>query len=111
MGVKPGLTFIVPIDVLRFKVFVRPNSRLEKVGGSHQGDLIVMVREKAVGGLATKAAAKALAESFGVKLSSVKVVWGNTSRTKLIEISGQKDDLEGRLIDLLGESGTLFDPE
>ncbi len=106
---KPELTFIVPIDELRFKVFVRPNSKLDKVGGSHQGDLIVMVKEKAVGGLATKAALKILAGAFGVKLSSVKVVWGNTSRTKLIEIRGQKNDLESRLIDLLGENGTLFD--
>lgn len=67
------------------KIFVKakPRSkeeRVEKIDGTH---FIVSVKEPPVRGKANVAIAKALAERFGVSISSVKLVSGFSSREKV----------------------------
>jgi len=71
---------------MRVRIRVRPSSRQVEVGGTHDGALVVRVREPAVDGRATDAALRALAEALGVRAREVQLVSGATSRTKLVEI-------------------------
>lgn len=60
---------------------------------------MVAVTAPPVDGRATQAALKALAQAFDVPLRELTLVSGTTSRTKIVEISG---DHHERLLELLG---------
>jgi uncharacterized protein YggU (UPF0235/DUF167 family) len=65
---------------------VRPGAGRTEVGGSHDGALIVRVRERAVDGKATAAALAALAEALGLGRRDVLLVSGATSRSKIVDV-------------------------
>ena len=65
---------------------VKPGSTRPGVGGEHDGALVVRVSARAVDGKATEAALAAVAASFGVHRSTVRLVSGASSRTKIIDI-------------------------
>ncbi|HTQ92240.1 MAG TPA: DUF167 domain-containing protein [Streptosporangiaceae bacterium] len=71
---------------MRIAIRVRPGSARPGVGGEHDGALIVRVSAQAVDGKATQAALAALADSFGVRQSAVRLVSGGSSRTKIVDI-------------------------
>ncbi len=85
---------------MRVAIRVRPGSRVTGVGGSHDGALVVRVRERAVDGRATSAALKALADALGVRSADVRLVTGAASRTKLVEVP---DEVAGRYRVLLDD--------
>ena len=90
-------------------VRVKPGASRPKVGGRY-GDgsddraptLVVSVAPRAVDGAATEAVLKAVAKAFGLRRADVDLVSGATSRTKVIELRGQEQDLGTRLAQLLG---------
>lgn len=85
---------------IRFAIRVKPGAGRSRVGGCYDVDtLVVAVQARAVDGRATAAALAALASAFGVHLRDVALVSGATSRTKIVEISGDHHD---RLRELLG---------
>lgn len=59
-----------------------------RVGGEHDGALVVAVTARAVEGRATEAALGALAEAVGLRRRDVTLVTGAASRTKVVEIGG-----------------------
>jgi uncharacterized protein YggU (UPF0235/DUF167 family) len=65
---------------------VKPGSTRPGVGGEHDGALVVRVSARAVDGKATEAALAAVAGSFGVHRSTVRLVSRAPSRTKIIDI-------------------------
>ncbi len=67
---------------------VRPRSAHPKVGGSHDGALVVRVREPAADGRANAAAIGALAAAFGVPRTAVRIVSGGASRRKVVDVDG-----------------------
>jgi uncharacterized protein len=71
---------------MRIAIWVRPGSARPGVGGEHDGALIVRVSARAVDGKATGAALAAVADSFGVCRSAVRLVSGASSRTKIVDI-------------------------
>jgi uncharacterized protein len=73
------------------------------VGGRY-GDatLVVAVQAPAVDGRATEAALKALAKSLGIATRDVTLVSGATSRTKLVEVSGDHAERLQQLLDSEG---------
>jgi len=71
---------------MRITIRVRPGSARPGVGGEHDGALVVRVSARAVDGKATEAALAAVADSFGVRRSSVRLVSGALSRTKVVSI-------------------------
>ena len=73
---------------MRVSIRVRPGSARQRVGGSHDGALVVRVSAPAVGGRATAAALAAIAEAFGVRPHAVHLVTGATSRTKVVDVDG-----------------------
>ena len=82
-----GLTRMdVDTDYMRITIRVRPGSARPGVGGEHDGALVVRVSARAVDGKATEAALAAVAGSFGVRRSCVRLVAGASSRTKIVDI-------------------------
>jgi hypothetical protein len=71
---------------MRVTIRVRPGSARPGVGGEHDGALVVRVSARAVDGKATEAALAAVAGSFGVRRSAVRLVSGASSRTKIVDI-------------------------
>jgi uncharacterized protein (TIGR00251 family) len=86
---------------MKVTVHVRPGSAREAVGGSHDGAVVVRVRERAVDGRANEAAVKALAEEFHVPRRAVRIVSGTRSRRKVVEISGDDDAISSGVARLL----------
>lgn len=73
---------------VRFSVHVQPKSKKPGVGGVHGDALKVRVSASPVDGAANEAVIEMLARSFGVSNSSVTIVGGFGSRTKLVEVRG-----------------------
>jgi len=71
---------------LRVEVKVKPGSKKPGIE-EKDGQLTVRVREQAREGAANDAVLRALARHFGVPPSAVELVRGQSSRTKLFEIS------------------------
>ncbi|MCX6759938.1 MAG: DUF167 domain-containing protein [Candidatus Nealsonbacteria bacterium] len=71
------------------KIFIKakPSSKVEKIEKISDNVFIVRVREPAEDGRANKAIVEALAEYFKVSKSSVDILSGHTSKTKIIEIN------------------------
>lgn len=89
---------------MRISVRVHPDSKTPRVAGRY-GDfeppvLVVRVKERAEGGKANRAVIDAIAVAFGVPASSVSIVSGGSSRTKVLEV--QNCD-PGQLLRLLDE--------
>ena len=83
---------MVPTSATRVIVRVSPNSSFTEVGGRY-GDaeprvLIVRVTAPAVDGRANGAVISALARAFGLPSRNLRLVSGNHSRTKVIEVNG-----------------------
>jgi uncharacterized protein YggU (UPF0235/DUF167 family) len=82
---------------MRLTIRVTPGSRRTEVGGSHDGALVVRVRERAVEGKATEAALVALADALGVPRRAVTLVRGATSRMKVVQVDEDDATLQTRL--------------
>ena len=92
---------------MRLSVRVKPGASRTKVGGQYgegsggqAGLLIVRVGARAVEGAATEAVLKAVAEAFGLRRADVDLVGGLTSRTKVLELTGEEQGLSARLAEL-----------
>ncbi len=72
---------------MRVEIYVRPGASETRVGGEHDGALVVRVVERADAGRATEGALRAVARALGVPSRSLTLVRGATSRRKLIEIA------------------------
>ncbi|MEV5411740.1 DUF167 domain-containing protein [Thermopolyspora sp. NPDC052614] len=82
---------------MRLAIRVRPGASREGVGGAYgEAAVVVKVHARAVDGKATEAALRAVAEAFGVRRADVRLVSGQTSRDKVVEISGDEKELAKR---------------
>jgi uncharacterized protein (TIGR00251 family) len=90
----------------RFAVRVKPAARRGAVGGRRDGvggsALIVAVAAPAVDGKANEAVRRALAGAFGVRPRDVRIVSGERSRDKLVELNPAPAEAAARLRALLG---------
>jgi hypothetical protein len=75
---------------MRVEIRVRPGSSRTTVGGEHDGALLVRVGARAVDGKATEAALRALADALGLRRGDVRLISGATSRTKVVELTGDR---------------------
>jgi uncharacterized protein len=82
-------------------VRVKPGSSRVRVGGRHEGPhgpaLVVAVPAPAVGGPATEAARRALAEALRVRPAHVDLRTGAASRDKLFTVADPPADLDDRV--------------
>lgn len=70
--------------LIRVKVF--PNSKREEIIRNSKGGLEVSIKEKPIGGEATRAVLKAVASFLGVPLQKIRVIKGIKQRNKILEI-------------------------
>jgi uncharacterized protein (TIGR00251 family) len=89
---------------MRLAIRVRPRSSTPKVGGEHDGALVVRVAAAPVDGKANTAVATAVAKAFGVPARQVRLVSGARSANKLLEVDGNESELQKRLEALLADS-------
>lgn len=92
-------------SVLRLSVRVKPGASRARVGGRHgSGSLVVAVTEKAVGGAATEAVLRAVAEALGIPRRSVTLLVGATSRDKVLGVDpgDRRTEVEERVSQLMG---------
>jgi len=73
---------------VRFKVRLTPRSKKEAIDGLHEDALKIWVKAPPVDGKANAALIKLLSKQLGVSKSSITVVSGHTSRTKIIRAQG-----------------------
>lgn len=79
--------------VLKFGVFAKPGSKVEKIVVSEDGSLTIFTRKKPVEGEANNAICEALSDLFGISKSMVELEKGQKSRHKqvLVQINFTKD--------------------
>jgi uncharacterized protein (TIGR00251 family) len=95
------------VGEVRIAVRVKPGASRARVGGSYGPDaaLIVSVNAPPVDGAANGAVVDAVAEAFGVRRRQVRLVSGQSARTKVLAIDVPTDNVAGiqlRLAELLG---------
>ncbi|MDO8443863.1 MAG: DUF167 domain-containing protein [Candidatus Azambacteria bacterium] len=71
---------------MKIFVKVKPNSKEESIKKLSETNFEICVKEPPSKGKANVAVIKALANRFGVPLSSVNIIIGHTSRQKIVEI-------------------------
>jgi len=86
--------------VVRITIWVQPGSAHVRVGGEHDGALVVRVHQRAVEGRATAAALTAVAAAFGVRPHAVTLVSGAASRMKIVDVTGADSAALNRLLAL-----------
>lgn len=93
---------------MRLSVRVKPGAARTRVGGQYgaastgqSAVLIVSVGQRAAEGAATEAVLKAVAKAFGLRPADVSLVSGLTSRTKVLDLRGEEQDLSELLAQLL----------
>lgn len=72
--------------MVRLSVHVTPKSSRDEIAGWRGGELQVRVTAAPEGGKANSAVCKTVAEALGVPKTSVRVVRGDASRHKSLEI-------------------------
>jgi len=87
---------------VRLAIRVKPGGSRTRVGGSHDGALVVKVVARPVEGQATEAALVAIAEALGIRRRDVSLVSGQTSRDKVLELDGDVTQLTAKINDLRG---------
>jgi len=77
------------------KIFVQPRSSKNMIAGLHGDAIKIKLTAPPVGGEANKMCVKFLSKCLGVPKSSLKIVSGQTSRTKRILIRSAEDKTSG----------------
>ncbi|MFC1559840.1 DUF167 domain-containing protein [Candidatus Margulisiibacteriota bacterium] len=81
-----------------FQVKVQPKSSVNKVVGQEGGKLKVRITSPPVEGKVNSALVDLLAVFFGVKRSSIGIVKGLKSRSKIVRVEGlSREDLTERI--------------
>jgi uncharacterized protein (TIGR00251 family) len=71
---------------MRLRIRVKPGAREEKVSSEPDGSLLVSVTARAQEGKANEAVVKAVAKVLRVPKTSVRIISGLSSRTKMLEV-------------------------
>lgn len=72
---------------MRINVKAKPTSRENKVEKIDETNFIVSVKEPPIQGRANKAIIETLAKYFDISPMRIKIVFGHTSRNKIVEIT------------------------
>ncbi|APC90852.1 MULTISPECIES: DUF167 domain-containing protein [Francisella] len=68
-------------------VYIQPNSAKSEVCGVFDGLLKIKIASPAIGGKANKTLIEFIAKEFKIKKKLIRIIKGETSRKKLLEIN------------------------
>jgi uncharacterized protein (TIGR00251 family) len=88
---EPAVTGFAPVQVgtaVRFSVRLQPRASRNELSGLHGGDLRIRVQAPPVDGAANAALLLLVAQSLGVPRRNVRLLAGDTSRRKVVEVDG-----------------------
>lgn len=71
---------------MKISVRVKPRSKIDQVEKTAEGEFVVRVKEPPLEGRANVAAARELADYFGVPKSGVRLLHGAASKNKIFEV-------------------------
>ena len=78
----------MPSIAVRIDVLVKPRASKDSIEGWKEGALIIRLSAPPVEGSANRALVKLLAGKIGIAKGKVRIVSGERSRTKVVEIEG-----------------------
>ncbi len=84
-----------------FRVYVQPRASRNEVVGPHNGALKVKLTAPPVDGAANKMCIAFLAKALGVPKSAVKIIAGQTSRSKTVLVRGEANHDLRKAIEML----------
>ncbi|EMJ98439.1 TIGR00251 family protein [Leptospira sp. B5-022] len=73
-------------SAVKIQIRVKPNSKKPSVTKGEDGVWVIAVKEPAIEGKANDAVVRAVAEEFGLAPSKVKILKGEKSKLKLLEV-------------------------
>jgi uncharacterized protein len=73
---------------VRFGVYVKPRASKTALGGVREGQLVVTLAAAPVDGQANDELVRALGELLGVPRRQVRIVAGESARSKVVEVEG-----------------------
>lgn len=76
----------------RIKLRVIPRAKKNQIAGRRGDAVLVRLQAPPVEGAANKALKKFLAKQLGVRAGGIRIVAGERSRDKVIEIEGMSDE-------------------
>ena len=85
-------------DAVRFAVHVQPRASRNEISGLHGDALKVRLGAPPIEGAANDALVELLADALGVSPRDVRIVGGQRSRRKLVEVVGVSVDRVTRLV-------------
>jgi hypothetical protein len=106
-----SMPFTIGASGLRLAVRLTPRASRSAIMGlveAPEGRSALSIRLAAppVEGAANKALRRLIADQFGLPVSKVKIVSGENSRLKILDLSGEGDALAERIVELLGKGKT-----
>ena len=82
----------------RLRVRVIPRAKRNEIAGWREGALLVRLTAPPVEGAANKLLVRFLARQFGLRPADIEIAGGETSRDKLLRLSGlSEDELQRKL--------------
>lgn len=75
-------------DGIRIEVKVEPRSSKKGIAGVLGNKLKVKLTSPPVDGAANEQLVEVLAEAFGIKKTAIKIIRGQSSKNKVVELSG-----------------------
>lgn len=78
---------------MKIFVKVKPNSKIEKIEQIDKDHFIISVKEPPIEGMANRAVIRALADYFKISPYQIDIIFGRTSRQKIIEINNGKNSI------------------
>lgn len=85
---------------MRIAIHVKANARRSTVGGMAAGSLAVRVKQPAVDGKANAAVLEVVAEAFGLRSRQIRLLLGQTSPRKVLELDIDPEQGAARLAEL-----------
>lgn len=70
----------------KIEIYVQPGASKNEIAGEHDGKMKIRLQAAATEGQANKALIDFLAKHFGVKKNQIKILSGEKSRHKVIQI-------------------------
>jgi len=82
---------------MKLDVYIQPGAKKSEIAGLHDGKIKIRISAPPVEGAANDAVIKFLAKTLGTSKSKVKIISGEKSRHKTLQIDMAESDIMSKL--------------